>query len=151
MYVFFANTDVLFPLTCPASKNFKINWFKIIIRRPIQGLPWWLSSKESACNEGIRDMGLILGLEKSPGGRHGNHSSILTWRILWTKKPGRLQSIVSQRVKYDLAHMHAGPFRCSEVSNLTLRLANHNLITFRINECERQPPLNKYTCGKICV
>ena len=30
------------------------------------------------------------------------HSSILTWRILWTEKPGGLQSIKSQRV--DLAN-----------------------------------------------
>ena len=35
------------------------------------------------------------------------HSSILPWRILWTKEPGRLQSIGSQRVGHDwsgLAH-----------------------------------------------
>ena len=25
IYVFFANTDTLFPLTCPASKNFQVN------------------------------------------------------------------------------------------------------------------------------
>ena len=38
------------------------------------------------------------------------HSSILTWRIAWTEKPGRLQSIESQRVRHnisDLAHTHA--------------------------------------------
>ena len=34
------------------------------------GLPWWLSSKESACNAGDAD--LIPGLESSPGGRHAN-------------------------------------------------------------------------------
>ena len=28
------------------------------------------------------------------------HSSILTWRIPWTENPGRLQSIVSQRVEH---------------------------------------------------
>ena len=33
-------------------------------------LPWWLSSKESACN--ARDTGLILGLEKSPEEANGN-------------------------------------------------------------------------------
>ena len=33
-----------------------------------RGLPWWLSSKESACSAG--DVGLILG--SSPGGGHGN-------------------------------------------------------------------------------
>ena len=29
------------------------------------------------------------------------HSSILAWRIPWTEKPGRLQSMGSQRVRYD--------------------------------------------------
>ena len=29
------------------------------------------------------------------------HSNILSWRIPWTKNPGRLQSIESQRVGYD--------------------------------------------------
>ena len=33
-------------------------------------------------------------LEKSTA----THSSILTWRILWTEEPGRLQPIGSQRV-----------------------------------------------------
>ena len=33
-------------------------------------LPWWLSSKESACNAG--DESLIPGLGRSPGGGHGN-------------------------------------------------------------------------------
>ena len=35
-----------------------------------EGLPWWLSSKESTCNAG--DTGLIPGLRRSPGGGHGN-------------------------------------------------------------------------------
>ena len=30
-----------------------------------EGLPWWLSSKKSACNAG--DVGFILGLGRSPG------------------------------------------------------------------------------------
>ena len=29
------------------------------------------------------------------------HSSILAWRISWTKKPGRLQSMGLQRVGHD--------------------------------------------------
>ena len=39
------------------------------------------------------------------------HSSILAWRIPWTEEPGRLQSMGSQRVRYDwsnLACTHAG-------------------------------------------
>ena len=31
------------------------------------------------------------------------HSSILAWKIPWMEKPGRLQSIGSQRVKHDRA------------------------------------------------
>ena len=31
------------------------------------------------------------------------HSSILAWRIPWTKEPGRLQSMGSQRVRYNWA------------------------------------------------
>jgi len=29
------------------------------------------------------------------------HSSILAWRIPWKEKPGRLQSMGSQRVRHD--------------------------------------------------
>ena len=35
------------------------------------------------------------------------HSSILAWRTPWTEEPGGLQSMVSQRVGYDLATEHA--------------------------------------------
>ena len=35
------------------------------------------------------------------------HSSILAWKIPWMEKPGRLQSIGSQRVRYDwLTSLH---------------------------------------------
>ena len=34
------------------------------------GLPWWFSSKESACNEG--ELGSSPGSGRSPGGGHGN-------------------------------------------------------------------------------
>ena len=35
-----------------------------------KGFPWWLSSKESACNAG--DVGLIPGSGRFPGERNGN-------------------------------------------------------------------------------
>ena len=62
-------------------------------------LPWSLSSKESACSVG--DLGSILGSGRSLGGGHDNHSSTLTRRIPWTKEPGRLQSIGSNRDGHD--------------------------------------------------
>ena len=40
---------------------------------PTYGLPWWLSGKESACDaEDARDLGLIPGSGRSPGGWHSN-------------------------------------------------------------------------------
>ena len=41
------------------------------------GVSWWLSGKEHACNAG--DTGLIPGLGRSPGGRHGNPLQYSCW------------------------------------------------------------------------
>ena len=74
--------------------------FKDISSRvDFRGLPWWLSSKESAYNAG--DAGSIRGSGRSPGGGHGNYSSILAWRIPWSEEPSGLQSIRPQRVWQD--------------------------------------------------
>ena len=58
------------------------------------GFPGAPEGKESACNVG--DLGIIpasgITLEK----RMATHSSILAWRILWTKEPGGQWSMVSQ-------------------------------------------------------
>ena len=35
------------------------------------------------------------------------HSSILAWRIPWTEEPGKLQSMESQRVRYDQTTKHS--------------------------------------------
>ena len=48
------------------------------------------------------DMGLIPGSGRSPGGGNGNplqYSSLE--KIPWTEEPDGLQSMVSQRVRYD--------------------------------------------------
>ena len=55
--------------------------------------------KESACNVG--DLGSIPGLEDPLEKGMATHSSILAWRIPWTKEPGRLQSMGSPRVGHD--------------------------------------------------
>ena len=49
--------------------------------------------KNPSANAGdVRDVGLIPGLGRCPGGDHGNPSSILAWRIPWIEEPGGLQS-----------------------------------------------------------
>ena len=44
-----------------------------------------------------------LGRGRSSGEGNGYHSSILAWRIPWTEEPRGLQSMVSQRVRNNLA------------------------------------------------
>ena len=46
------------------------------------------------------DVGLIPGSGRSPG-EMATHSSFLAWKIPWTEKPGRLQSMGLQRVRHD--------------------------------------------------
>ena len=45
----------------------------------------------------IPELGTSLVVEMAP------YSSMLAWRIPWTEEPGRIQSMVSQRVGHDLA------------------------------------------------
>ena len=44
--------------------------------------------KNPPANAGdIRDVGLISGMGRFPGGGMATHSNILTWRIPWTEEP----------------------------------------------------------------
>ena len=54
----------------------------------------------------LRDEGLIPGSGRSPGGRHGNLSSILAWKISWTEELGGLQSMGSQGVGHNWVSKH---------------------------------------------
>ena len=75
-----------------SSKNYKsLCW--------TPGFPGGSDAKESACNVG--DLGLISKL-----GRYPREACQPTWVFLprespWTEEPGRLQSMVSQRVGHD--------------------------------------------------
>ena len=60
-------------------------------------LPQWLRGKESTCNaRATGDVGSSLGQEDPLEEGMATHSSILAWKIPWTKEPGGLQSIGSQ-------------------------------------------------------
>ena len=86
---------------------------------------WWLSSKESTCNEGAtRDRVRSMGGEDPLEEGMATHSSILAWKTPCTEEPGRPQSRGSHRVRHDRVHTHAhtdthshqqstrGPFPC---------------------------------------
>ena len=49
----------------------------------------------------IRDMSLIPGSGRCPGGGHGNPLQYSCYKIPWTEGPGGLQSMGSQRVGHD--------------------------------------------------
>ena len=51
--------------------------------------PGGASGKEPdcQCRLDVRDLDLIPGSERSPGGGNSNHSSIFAWRIPWTEEP----------------------------------------------------------------
>ena len=60
------------------------------------GFPGGSEGREIACNAGVR--GSIAGWVDPLEKEMATHSSILAWRIPWTKEPGGLQSVGSQRV-----------------------------------------------------
>ena len=55
--------------------------------------------KNPPANAGdLREVGLIPGSGRCPGGRHGNPLQYSAWRIPWTEGPGRLYSTGLHRV-----------------------------------------------------
>ena len=59
-------------------------------------------AKMIKCLPTIRDTQVqSLGWEYLLEKEKANHSSILAWKIPWMEEPGRLQSMGSQRVRYD--------------------------------------------------
>ena len=59
----------------------------------VRNLPALQGTQETA--------GLIPGSGRSPGRGHGNHASILAWKIPWTEELGGLQSMQLQGVGHD--------------------------------------------------
>ena len=65
--------------------------------------PGVTSGKEPTCRckRLLGDAELVPGLEDPLGEGMATRSSIFAWKIPWTKEPGGLQSIGSQRVRHD--------------------------------------------------
>ena len=66
----------------------------------------------------VRDADSVLGWEDSLEEDLATHSTILAWRISWTEKPGRLQSMGLQRVGHDWATEHV--YICMHAKSLLL-------------------------------
>ena len=66
------------------------------------GLPWWLTGKESTCNQETRVRS--LGQEDPPEKEMETHCRVPAWKIPWTEEPGGLQSRENLKsVGHDLA------------------------------------------------
>ena len=64
------------------------------------GFPGGASSQESICQCRRQETQVpSLGQEDPLEEGMTSHSGVLAWRILWTEKPGGLQSMGSQRVR----------------------------------------------------
>ena len=71
---------------------YRYNYQDSLVVQTVKNLPamqeTWV---QSLCTEDPLEMGMAT------------HSSILAWRIPWTEKPGRLQSMGLQKVRHDSA------------------------------------------------
>ena len=64
------------------------------------GLPWWLRWVKNLPAMWETQIKSLSGEDPLKKGM-ATHSSILAWRIIWTKEPGGLQSMELQRVRQD--------------------------------------------------
>ena len=68
----------------------------------IAGSQMALVVKNLSANAGdIRDAGSIQGSGRSLEKKMATHMNTLAWEIPWMEDPGKLQSIGSQRVRYN--------------------------------------------------
>ena len=65
---------------------------------------------------------LSLGQEEPLEEEMATHSSIIAWEIPWTEEPGRLQSMGSRRVGYDLVTKQQQAWKNNWNSYMTKRV-----------------------------
>ena len=66
----------------------------------MQGFPGGARAKNTNAGD-VRDVGTIPGWKEPLEEGMATHCSILAFRIPWTEEPGGLQSMGSQRIRYD--------------------------------------------------
>ena len=95
-----------------------MNWEIGIYIYTLLGFPRGSVGKNPPATAGdAEDVGLILGSEDRLEKRMATHSSILVWKIPWTKEPGGLQSMGWQGVRHRVTNAFA--FFLSQFSSAT--------------------------------
>ena len=95
--------------------------------------------KESACNAEtwVQSLNWEDPLEKGMA----THSSILAWRIPWTEKRGRLQSMGSQRAGHNWATNATTIYKINNPQgpiHTTENYTQYFVITYKVKEYEKQ-------------
>ena len=109
------------------EKNVKDKYITELLCCTVEiGLPWRLSSKDSACNAG--DLGSKILWRKAW------QPSILAWRIPWTEEPGGLQFLGLQRVGHGSATEH------THTHDVLLLGSMVDLETLDLGHCFQKPP-----------
>ena len=86
----------------------------------ISSFHFWQLIRQQSCSAG--DLGLILGLGRSPEGGHGNPTPVfLPGECPWIEEPGGLQSMGPRRVGHDWATKH------SRAQGVIMRISNDSL------------------------
>ena len=83
-----------------AGLKHNIQKTKIMASGPITSCSYWASLLAQRVKASVYNAG-ALGWEDPLEKEMTTHSSTLAWKIPWTEKPGRLQSMGSQRVGHD--------------------------------------------------
>ena len=106
------------------------NWHIYDINSPVTQVVENLPAMQETQEMWVRYLGQEDPLEKEMA----THSSVLAWEIPWTKEPGRLQSIGSQR---------AGPNWASCTQDVILIISRiriiKNIVLYMLNNNERNP------------
>ena len=109
------------------------------------GLPRWRTGKESTCQSRRRRFDpwvRKIPLEQEMAA----HSSILAWRIPWTERPGRLQSMGSQRVRHDWARTDALGLPGTEtINNLVCFTVYISLVSLVTVQIKMYPKLSDFS------
>ena len=93
------------PVNSNTHQGQKLNMSCYFICSPniqIWGFPGDSAVKKPSAMQEMQEIGWVPGLERSPGGGHGNLLNILAWKIPWTEEPGKPQSMELQRVGHGL-------------------------------------------------
>ena len=95
------------PFLLPTGNHWCVLWASLV-GQLVKNLPAMLETW-------VPSLGQVDPLEREMA----THSSIPTWRIRWTGKPGRLQSMASQRVGHDwVTNTQCVPCICKSASFL---------------------------------